>query len=80
MAADRVLSSKPCSLQNADKSYTEGTFYVFSTLARFMARDGSGQKLEIGILDIKGDSVGIWEALQYAVCSSVSSLLALKVQ
>jgi hypothetical protein len=54
MAADRVLSSKPCSLQNADKSYTDGTFYVFSTLARFMARDGSGQKLEIGILDIKG--------------------------
>jgi hypothetical protein len=54
MAADRVLSSKPCSLQNADKNYTDGTFYVFSTLARFMARDGSGQKLEIGILDIKG--------------------------
>ena len=58
MAADRVLSSKPCSLQNADKSYTDGTFYVFSTLARFMAKDGSGQKLEIEILDIKGEGAG----------------------
>jgi hypothetical protein len=56
MATDRVLCSKPCSLQNQGSSYTDGTFYVYQTIARFMGKAGTG-KLELDITDIKGKSV-----------------------
>jgi hypothetical protein len=54
MAEDRVLYSRPCSLQNQDKSYSDGTVYVFATLARFMPRAAGGQRLELPVSDIKG--------------------------
>lgn len=56
MAADRVLCSKPCSLQNPDKkSYTDGTLYVYQSLARFVSRGGAAQqRVEFPIDDIKG--------------------------
>jgi hypothetical protein len=54
MAADSILCNKPCALQNADKSYSEGTLYVFKSRIRFVARGGAAQKLEIAVEDIKG--------------------------
>lgn len=56
MAADSILCNKPCALQNADKSYSEGTLYVYSSRIRFVARGGAAQKLEIAVEDIKGDA------------------------
>lgn len=54
-AADRVLCSKACHVQNADKSTTEGMLYVFQSLARFVPTGGNAQqRLEIPVADIKG--------------------------
>jgi hypothetical protein len=55
-----VLCSKPCALQNEDKSFTQGTAYVYPVLVRFVAKGGGPaqqqQRLEIQVADIKGGS------------------------
>lgn len=55
-AADKVLCSKACALQHADKTNTDGMLYVYQTLARFMPKGGGNaqHKLEILMADIKG--------------------------
>jgi hypothetical protein len=63
MAADSILCNKPCALQNADKSYSEGTLYVFKSRIRFVARGGAAQKLEIAVEDIKGDLHLSWSSM-----------------
>lgn len=51
-----MLCSKPCALQNPqDKSFTDGTLYVYQTLARFVSKGGAAQhRVEFPIDDIKG--------------------------
>lgn len=54
-AADRLLLSKPCSLQGPDKAYADGTLYVYTSLARFVPKDGAGSRLELPIPAVKGE-------------------------
>lgn len=80
MAATTILCSRPCSLQNPDKTYTDGMFYVYQSLARFTPK-GGGAKLDLTIEGIQGEAYSVVHPIKVIgrpavaqVCSHATAL------